>query len=186
MSAELLDTLSNNDEAQGLYEYFQVCLSCFWPLQTAACLAYGAGRIPWCVWYWNSFEAGNGVCKLTSSLAYLHTEEACLELGSAKGPRQLANNTCLGMPSFGHTVLGTDFRFNETEKRLLFPDHTVFEINSFKRYFSGWKKKNPSQKPSLQLTLTFWHKYVQTDIFYILLHSYPYYRTGKARGMLCS
>lgn len=73
MFAELLDTLSNNDEAQGLYEYFQVCLSCFWPLQTAACLAYGAGRMPWCVWYWNSFEAGNGVCRLTSSLACLHT-----------------------------------------------------------------------------------------------------------------
>lgn len=102
MFAELLDTLSNNDEAQGLYEYFQVCISCFWPLQTAACLAYGAGRMPWCVWYWNSFEAGNGVCKLTSSLACLHTSS---ELGSAKGPSQLANNICLAMLSFGHTVL---------------------------------------------------------------------------------
>lgn len=31
MSAELLDTLSNSDEAQVLYEYFQVRLSYFWP-----------------------------------------------------------------------------------------------------------------------------------------------------------
>lgn len=152
MFAELLDTLSNNDKAQGLYEYFQVCLSCFWPLQTAACLAYGAGRITWCVWYWSSFEAGNSVCKFP--LAYLHTEEACSELGGAKGPSQLANNTCLGMLSFGHAVLGIDLKFNDTEEKLFFPDHDVFEINSLKRFFffHNWKKKSKPEAQSPVLT----------------------------------
>lgn len=77
-----------------------------------------------------------------SSVPCLHDEEACSELGSAKGPSQLANNTCLGMLSFGHTVLGTDLKFNDTEEKLLFLDHAVFEINTLKRFFFlGVKEK---------------------------------------------
>lgn len=54
----------------------------------------------------NLFEAGTGVCQLTSSVVRLHAEEACSELGTAKGPSQLANNTCLWMLSFRNTVPG--------------------------------------------------------------------------------
>ena len=54
----------------------------------------------------SSFEAGNGVCQLTRSAVRLHAEQACSELGTAKVPSQLANNTCLGMLSFGNTGLG--------------------------------------------------------------------------------
>lgn len=43
----------------------------------------------------NFFEAGHGVCQLTSAVVRLHAKEACLELGIAKGPSQLASNTCL-------------------------------------------------------------------------------------------
>lgn len=52
------------------------------------------------------FEAGNGVCQLTSSAVCCYTEEACLKLGTAEGPNQLANNSCLWTLSFGNTVLG--------------------------------------------------------------------------------
>lgn len=41
----------------------------------------------------NFFEAEKGVCQLTSSVVRLHAKEACLELGTAKGPNWLANNT---------------------------------------------------------------------------------------------
>lgn len=58
------------------------------------------------------------------------------------------------MLSFGRTVLGTDLKFNDTEEKPLFLDHASFEINSLKRFFfQEWKKKNPTQKLSFQLTL---------------------------------
>lgn len=56
------------------------------------------------------------------------------------------------MLSFGHAVLGTDLKFNDTEEKLFFPDHAIFEINSLIFFFQEWKKKF---KPEAQSSVNF-------------------------------